>query len=222
MHNNKEELFKSLAKQLRHPDGAMGKEVAEKMNKGNRLMNLETIRQLNVSDNDHILEIGMGNGFFVGDILSLANNVTYYGCDTSADMVAQAVALNGKWIDKQQASFTSGDAHHLPYDDQYFQKIFTVNTLYFWEDAGTVFKELARTLADDGLLIIAIRPKAVMEKMPVAKFGFTLFSKEDAIQILSENGFNVSNIVEKEDEDISFQDMVIKNAYLVITATKSK
>jgi hypothetical protein len=42
------------------------------MNKGNRLMNLETISQLGIVDNDKILEIGMGNGFFVKIFLRLA------------------------------------------------------------------------------------------------------------------------------------------------------
>lgn len=222
MQDNKDELYKSLAKQLRHPDGIIGKEVAEKMNKGNRLMNLDTIKQLNIANNDHILEIGMGNGFFVNDIISSANNVKYYGCDTSPDMVEQAVALNTKWVNSKHASFIAGDAHQLPYDDRLFQKIFTVNTLYFWEDATRVFKELKRTLTDDGLLIVTIRPKAVMEKMPIAKFGFKLFSKEDAVQELAANGFTVTNIIEKGDEDVRFQEMVIKNAYLVITAIKSK
>ena len=84
----KEYDTKTLAEQLRLPDGSLGIKVGENMNKGNRLMNLESIRQLNVTDNDNILEIGMGNGFFVKDILSLADNVHYTGCDFSGEILA--------------------------------------------------------------------------------------------------------------------------------------
>ena len=61
--------FRTIASQLRLPEGAIGKEVGANMNKGNRLMNLEAIKHLGISENDNILEIGMGNGFFVKDIL---------------------------------------------------------------------------------------------------------------------------------------------------------
>lgn len=218
MQHNKEELFKSLAQQLRYPAGNLGKEVAEKMNKGNRLMNLETIKELHVSENDCVLEIGMGNGFFVKDILSSNNTIEYYGCDTSPEMVDQAIELNSGWVKNGRASFVVGDAHKLPYPNQHFNKIFTVNTIYFWEDAPKVFDEFKRTLKKDGTLIITIRPKAVMEKMPVSKYGFRLFSREDAIRVLSENGFKTINVVEKVDEDVKFQDLVIKNAFIVISA----
>lgn len=221
MQDNKEELFKSLARQLRHPDGTMGKEVAEKMNKGNRLMNLETINQLKVADGDRVLEIGMGNGYFVSDILSLARGVTYHGCDTSADMVQEAIKLNDESVKVGQAAFITGDAHQLPYPDNHFQKIFTVNTLYFWEDPAKVFTELKRTLANNGFVIIGIRPKSVMQQMPVAKYGFSLFSKDDAVELLEQNRFKVVNVVEKEDEEVKFQELVIKNAYIVITAIKA-
>ncbi len=221
MDNSKEEQIKALAAQLRQPGGTFGKEVAERMNKGNRLMNLETIKQLHVGDNDRILEIGMGNGYFVNDILSSANNVTYVGCDTSNEMVEQATAINSEWVNKRQASFIAGDAHHLPFPDNHFQKIFTVNTIYFWENPKKVFNEFRRTLTEDGIFILTIRPKSVMEKMPVTKYGFSIFSTESATQLLADNGFTVINVVEKEDEDVKFQELVIKNAYIVITASKA-
>ena len=81
MHAGNEYDNKTLAEQLRQPEGSLGIKVGENMNKGNRLMNLETIRQLEIAENDNILEIGMGNGYFVKDIITAATNVTYTGCD---------------------------------------------------------------------------------------------------------------------------------------------
>src|SRR5690349_11633365 len=90
---------KTLACQLRHPEGELGIKVGENMNKGNRLMNVETIRQLQVADNDNILEIGMGNGFFVKDILGAAENVRYSGCDFSETMIKEASVLNKEFFE---------------------------------------------------------------------------------------------------------------------------
>src|SRR6476619_7183860 len=69
----------TLAGQLRQPEGSLGIKVGENMNKGNRLMNLE---------------IGIGNGFFVKDIIASAKDVRYTGCDFSETMIKEAKDLN--------------------------------------------------------------------------------------------------------------------------------
>ena len=222
MLHGKEERYKVFAEQLRHPSGALGKDVAGKMNKGNRLMNLETIKELQLSDNDQVLEIGMGNGFFVNDILLSNKSVKYFGCDTSLEMVDESILLNEKWVQSGRALFLRADAHHVPFQDALFDKIFTVNTIYFWEDATRVLSGIKRILKENGLFIISIRPKKVMEQMPVTKYGFTLFTREAVVQLLADNGFEVTHTVEKEDEDVKMEDVVIKNAYTVLTAVKSK
>lgn len=66
-----EEQLKNIALQLRKPEGDWGIEMGEKMNVGNKFINLHTIDVLNPKANDVILEIGMGNGFFVKDIFKL-------------------------------------------------------------------------------------------------------------------------------------------------------
>ena len=76
-----ENELKSLAVQLRKPEGSLGIEVGRMMNKRNKLMNLATIDQLEIQPNDKILEIGMGNGFFVKYILKKDETVRYIGCD---------------------------------------------------------------------------------------------------------------------------------------------
>lgn len=217
---NKDEQYRNYAGQLRHPNGDLGKVVAEKMNKGNRLMNLDAIKQLHVADNDQILEIGMSNGFFVNEIVAISDTVRYFGCDTSTEMVDQANSINERWVEKKQAFFTKGDARHLPFEDSYFNKIFTINTIYFWDDVLTVLGEISRTLKKNGLLVIAFRPESVMQQMPVTKYGFTLFTQETVTRLLTDHGFSITNIIEKKDEDVILDELVIKNAYIIVCARK--
>jgi ubiquinone/menaquinone biosynthesis C-methylase UbiE len=208
---------KALAAQLRQPEGELGIKVGENMNKGNRLMNLETIRLLEISDNDNILEIGMGNGFFVMDIVRAASNVSYTGCDFSETMIKEANDLNHTIIN---AKFILTHAGKLPFDDKVFDKVFTVNTIYFWEDAQQILNEVQRVLKPGGIFIVTLRPKHVMVQLPVVKHGFTTYTNEEAINLLAENNFELVSASESEDIDIKLEDKFIKNAFLIIKAIK--
>ena len=212
--------IKALAEQLRLPTGELGKKVGETMNKGNRLMNLETIRQLDIEDNDNILEIGMGNGFFVKDILAAGKNVKYSGCDFSDTMVKEALILNDPLA--ANVKFILSNADELPFQDGSFDKVFTVNTIYFWGNTRRTFTEIRRVLKPDGMLIVTLRPKSVMDNLPVVKYGFTTFSKDDAVKLLEENNFEILSATESADIEIKIDEQAFKNSFLIIKAKKAK
>jgi len=214
----KEYDSKTLAKQLRQPEGSLGIKVGENMNKGNRLMNLETIKQLEISNNDNILEIGMGNGFFVGDIVAAAQNVKYTGCDFSETMIREAIELNHSFAPK--VKFVLCDVTQLPFNDGSFDKLVTVNTIYFWEDAMQILAEIRRVLKPNGIFIVTLRPKKVMDQLPVVQHGFTTYATDDIIKLLAQNDFQTLSYKESEDVEIKMDDRTVKNAFLIIKAIK--
>jgi len=211
---------KTLAGQLRQPEGSLGIKVGEKMNEGNRLMNLETIKQLEITDGDSVLEIGMGNGYFVKNIIGSAKDVRYTGCDFSETMIKEATELNSSLL--TNVNFNLSDASNLPFDDGLFNKVFTVNTIYFWEDGKQVLKEVNRVLKPNGIFIVTLRPKHVMDKLPVVQHGFTTFATEQVVTLLAENNFGIVSTSESEDIEIKFEDKMIRNAFVVIKAQKNK
>ncbi|HKC36076.1 MAG TPA: class I SAM-dependent methyltransferase [Chitinophagaceae bacterium] len=213
--------FKTIARQLRKPHGALGKETGAMMNKGNKLMNLAAIEQLEINANDNILEIGMGNGYFVKHVLANDKTIRYDGCDFSEIMVEDAIISNKDYVENGQARFTPANANNLPYINEHFNKVFTVNTIYFWDKIEEVLSEIRRVLKKDGLLIISLRPKSVMDNIPVTKYGFKTFSKIDCIELLTKHGFEIINVIEEEDLDIELFGEKFRNAFMIVKAIKN-
>ena len=214
-----ENSMRELAGQLRKPEGEMGVQTGERMNMGNKAMNLETINQLEVAPNDTILEIGMGNGLFVAKILDVDSSVSYAGIDYSSTMVVEAGKLNGVYVANGQAQFTVALAEDLPFDAHTFSKAFTVNTTYFWEEPKTVLTELHRVLIPGGKLFIAIRPKDAMEKCPFTQYGFTLYNAGDVSALLAANGFVVDKIVEVEEDAVEVNGEKFMPESIILFAT---
>ena len=216
---NKDKL-KIIAEQLRKPEGDLAIDVAKKMNSGNRLINLSTIEALEVKPHDRLLEIGMGNGFFVKDIFALNNSLHYCGCDYAEIMVDESLKNNEQLVKVGQAEFHVASADALPFADHIFDKVFSVNTVYFWEDPEKVLAEIHRVLSQQGKLVLALRPKASMEKYPFVKYGFDTFTKNDLTGLLSENRFSVMNYWEKEEPEQDIAGKKMKGETLIVSAKK--
>ena len=215
-----EETLKSIAEQLRKPVGEYALKVGEKMNEGNLHINLYTIEALKLAPNNNILEIGMGNGFFVKDILSANDSVRYTGCDFSEVMVDEASKINEEYVKAGTAKFCVAKAEQLPFNDEEFDKVFTVNTIYFWTDPSLVLSEIKRVLKPKGQVIISIRPKAVMQCYPFVKYGFEMFNKEELTDLLRQNDFNITDIIEREEpeQEIAGEKMSVET--LIVCAEK--
>lgn len=215
-----ENALKHIAAQLRKPEGDDGRQTGERMNVGNEAMNLATIAQLNISANDNLLEIGMGNGYFVTQILSVDPTVKYTGADYSEIMVEEAGMLNKQHIADGQAAFVTANADKLPFADATFNKAFTINTLYFWEDPKAVLAELRRVLTPGGKLLVTIRPKSIMQTYPFTQYGFTMYSPQEAGVLLAENGFKVTDIitVNEQEKEVNFNGVMVKPESVIICA----
>lgn len=213
--------LKSLAQQLRKPEGDKGKVVANQMNDGNLFINRLTIENLEIKPGDKILEVGMGNGAFVKEIVERESSVKYVGCDFSETMIAEAQNLNRELVAAGRADFVLSSLNNLPFPDGTFNTVFTVNTIYFWEDPEKELGEIKRVLKKGGKLHVALRPKSVMKDMPFVEHGFQLFDKEDVESLLISNGLVVIKIVEEPEPEVALGELSLKMATLIIIAEKA-
>jgi ubiquinone/menaquinone biosynthesis C-methylase UbiE len=200
--------YQQLAAQLRQPHGDFGIEVAAKMNQNNIYVNRRSIDILAIAPGEKVLEIGMANGYFCEEIVRTRQAV-YTGCDFSELMVAAAKKLNAGRVETLQASFHLCEAANLPFPDSTFDKVFTVNTLYFWEDPQQALAEIRRVMKPDGKLVVGIRSKASMQQLPMVQYGFTLYDNEGLERTLEHAGFHAVKVLAEDEPVISVEGKTI-------------
>lgn len=207
---------KQIAAQLRKPEGEEGKKVGEVMNKGNEWINRQAIEALSLKPGDMVLEIGMGNGFFAREIIAKHASISYAGCDFSELMVAEAKQMNKEFLARMQFELAPADS--LPYVDESFSKILTVNTLYFWQPLAEL-KEIKRVLQPGGLFVLAIRTRAVMDRMPFTAYGFKKYDEGELKEVLEQAGFIIKQInLEKEPmQEWDGESVVLENLVAICT-----
>ncbi len=214
-------FLREVSSQLRKPNGDFGIEVADKMNESNQLMNLKTIDLLDIKSNESILEIGMANGAFAPIIVNSAKGVNYTGLDYSADMVELAIKNNRQLVDSGEVNFITGDIHSLPFPKGIVDKIFTVNTIYFWDDLKQALDECLRVLKNNGLLAISFRPKCCLQKYPSTKFNFNYFEIEDLERAFNNHGIELIKIIHELEPKTEVLDEMIIPEFAVIVGKNS-
>ena len=170
---------KDIAKQLRHPKGKLGDAVAKKMNEGNEFLYDFTLETMNLQDRDRLMEIGFGNGKFFDKIFSKANNLKICGIDYSELMVRSARLNNSLAIEAGNLEICYSNSEALPFDSNTFDKIFSINVIYFWEKPNEILEEIYRVLKPGGLLFTSIRLKDSMINLPFTQFGFKLYNEAE-------------------------------------------
>jgi|SRR5690606_17831173 len=183
--------FRAVSAQLAHPTGAEGIQVAQRMNQSNGAMTQKAIDLLKCEANNHVLEIGPGNAQFAAYVLSRAPGVRYTGTDISETMIAEGQRINRPLVESgHQIDFHITDGMTLPYRNAQFDRVLTVNTIYFWKDHPQIIREIRRVLRPGGRCCIALASKSFMENLPFTDERFQLFTAEEVEDLLRNNGFD--------------------------------
>lgn len=177
-----------IASQLRQPHGEFATEIAGFMTKSNVHIYKLLYSYLNLENGQEVLEVGPADGSFLNELFELNEMIHYTGVDFSEEMVKAATKNHARFIDSKKAKliFSDIDAFH---SDQKFDRIFSVNTIYFWKDPSCTMKHLRALLEPKGKLLLAFRDEATMKNLPFTEFGFNLFSVRKVNELLEEAGF---------------------------------
>ena len=211
--------LKILAQNLANPQGKKGIQIGEMMNATNIGMTLESIHSLLIEDSEHILEIGHGNAGHLKSFFKIAKDLKYTGIDISETMHDEAKNLNIEF--KDQAEFVLYEGEKLPFEDEVFDKIFTVNTVYFWKNPVEYLNEIYRVLKDKGTFVLTFGQRNFMETLPFTAYDFTLYSNDEMQELISKSHFKRMKISEKEEQIQSKTgEETITRLYTVLTIKK--
>jgi len=178
-----------IAGQYRRPTGIVGRWIGEKMAQQHRPENLWTVNLLDVQPSDVLLEIGFGPGYAVQEVAKNLTTGKIAGVDFSRTMVASAKRRNAAGVRAGRVDLHYGDVTHLPFADNFFDKIFSINSIYFWTKPLDALHEIRRVLKSDGLLILTLLPTERWENAPAATEMFKPYSLLELHELLSQTGF---------------------------------
>ncbi|MDA5560883.1 class I SAM-dependent methyltransferase [Exiguobacterium sp. MMG028] len=149
------QVFKNwVDSQYENPRGPVGKYIGEKMVRQHRIEVEWTIEQLHMHANATVLELGCGAGDALSTILQKREDVNVIGLDRSKTLIASAKKRNAVSIQRRRARLMEGDFHQLAMTDASIDHVFSIHTLYFWEDVTTILSEIERVLKPNGTFII--------------------------------------------------------------------
>ena len=180
---------KELARQLKQPTGELGKFIGLKMNEGNKEICLNTYRELAPKKGTKVLEIGMGNGYYIKQLLQQVANIKYYGLDYSSTMLEEALKINAPLLATGQVEFINSSLDQLPFKTDYFEYICSTNTIYFWPDPEENIKEIGRVLKSEGKLLLAYREKSYLDSYDIFDDNFKKYEIKEIEELLLSNGF---------------------------------
>lgn len=212
--------LKKLARQLRKPEGSSGTKTGVLMNRSNAFMYGFTLQQLQLQQNEKVLEIGFGNGHFFSEIYKQAPGLSLFGIDYSAQMVKEASAANEEMISGQHLLLITGNSDALPWPDNFFDKIFCINVIYFWNQPSAHLQEIKRVLKPGGRFCATCRTKDNMSQLPFTAFNFTTYNPEEWEVLLKNAGFSIIKSVTADEPGIQQQGVHFAARQWCVTAEK--
>lgn len=136
------------------PKGLVGTYIVEKMVRQHKPETEWTIGLLELQDQDHVLELGCGAGYAIQMITDRYLVQKIVGIDLSATAIRSATGRNKKTMNNDRTKLIQADFKDLPFPDKMFNKVYSIQTIYFWNDINTIVSEIYRVLEPGGMVVI--------------------------------------------------------------------
>ncbi len=140
-----------------------------------------------------LLEIGCGEGLFIGPLAARNRHARIWGLDNSENRLEEAKARISR-DHLSDVELRLGEAARLPFADGYFDIVVCVNTIFNMrrmEDVKKTLAEMARVLKAGGKMIFDFRNS--MNLLLVLKYRLAPFY-DDTLKGLSLNTFSLREI----------------------------
>ena len=172
------------------PRGLFGRVSSLMMRRINTEMNEHMVALLDLSGDEHVLEIGFGPGMGVQLLVAALPGGHVAGVDPSPLMVRQAGRRNAAAVGAGVVDLHEGVATDLPFTDVAFDAVCSANSLQLWGDLEVAFAEIARVLVPGGRLALSVHDWAGddLEGEVVAALADALFADVDVEATVDSSG----------------------------------
>jgi SAM-dependent methyltransferase len=168
---------------------------------------------LNVQEDSCVIEVDHGIGGHVKDIIRKANTVQYIGLEISKTMNSEVIRINKS--NQKQAYFILYDEVNIPLGINIFDKILTINAIYFWNNSRLFLKEIYRALKLVSKLVIGSADKKFMLSLPFVNHRLKLYSKEILTDLFVNSPFVSNDFTEKRNSGLSKSGELVNRICLV-------
>jgi len=157
--------------------------------KGNAFLNQCAKEFIAVNENDRILEIGFGTGQLIYEMAGHINGGLIEGIEFSDEMISIARKRNMKYITEGKVKIHKGDFDEVTFKKSTYDKICTINTIYFWKEQKKTAEKIEQLLKPGGKFITAFEDIRQLQDRKLDEDIFQLYSAFDVKDLLFNSGF---------------------------------
>lgn len=179
-----------MARQYANPSGIFGRLItANLLNRANIKSNQVVFDLMEIAEGDIILEVGFGGGGLLFQIAENSRCRAVYGIERSEELLhrSQKIAQNLNLADVVR--LFKGEVDALPFDQNMFNHVCSINTVYFWPDLKKSLSELFRVTRTGGKLLLGFGDAAVLREQGYGEQGFKLYTPGQIHEALILAGF---------------------------------
>ena len=155
----------------------------------------KTMRLMDLRPGERALDLGCGSGWATRLLARVVSESPdgfgqVVGVDISDEMIRQARAASK---DFENAMFVVGSAAQIPWEENFFDKVLSVESFYYYPDQDRALAELFRVMAPRGRLFILINlykdnPYS-LQWVPKLKVPVHVRSAAEYVELLKKHAF---------------------------------
>jgi ubiquinone/menaquinone biosynthesis C-methylase UbiE len=150
----------------------------------------QALALMNLKPGEKVLDLGCGAGWASRLLAQLVGGGQVVGLDVSDEMIRRARA-NSSELDN--VMFVVGSALQIPWEENFFDKVLSVESFYYYGDQDRALDELFRVLAPKGELYILInlyKDNAYsLRWVEELKVPVQVRSEQEYVELLRDHGY---------------------------------
>jgi arsenite methyltransferase len=203
-----------MAKKSDTPDDRLQQEFnrwaeageGEKMEQHHLDITVKAIRRMELRPGERVLDLGCGSGWATRLLARLVADGPegfgqVVGVDVSDEMIRQARAASK---DFENILYVWGSAQQIPWEENFFDKMLSVESFYYYADQDRALAELFRVMAPRGRMFILINlykdNQYSLQWVDKLKVPVHVRSKADYLELLQKHAFENVEAVQIPDD----------------------